>query len=184
MATKKDIISLASKIFGLYLFLQTIGLVQYLLNTLFFGSEYSGDFWDRFVPFLYLIVSIVIYVSVAVLLIERSSTVAAYLVRKEEDTHIQLPVDRVAILQTAFILIGSIAIINILPNLLTNTIAWMKSEIKNEYDYNDFNMTDDDLAFTILKIIIAITIVLNARKLAVWIDKKNASKTNEETADQ
>ncbi|HPH46847.1 MAG TPA: hypothetical protein PKU83_07570, partial [Chryseolinea sp.] len=116
MTTKKDIISLASKIFGLYLLIQTISLIQYLLGTLFFGSEYSGDFWERFIPYLYVVLSIVFYVFIAVLLIDRSLSIAEYLVKEEEDKPIQLPVNRITIIETTFILIGSITVINIIPS--------------------------------------------------------------------
>ncbi|HPH47196.1 MAG TPA: hypothetical protein PKU83_09315, partial [Chryseolinea sp.] len=57
----------------------------------------------------------------------------------------------------------------------------LKLEIKNEYEYDNFNLSDDNLVFSIIKLIIGIVVVLNARAVSNWIDRRGNSKTNAET---
>jgi hypothetical protein len=170
--SKKEIISVALKIFGIYLLIQCTFLAQYVLK--FFVSDRPSEdsLWLRFIPLLSLLISLMVYFFLGIYMIEKSDKLSQYVIKEEENTTFNLNVDRNIIFEIVFIVCGLFTIIDIAPHVLSNLYHWIKLEVTEENDYT-FLLENNNLLYSVIKTTIGLLLIFNAKRLAIWVVKRN-----------
>jgi hypothetical protein len=128
--SKKEIISIALKIFGIYLLIQCTFLAQYVIKFFLTDRPPEDSLWLRFVPLLSLLIGLIAYSYLGIYMIEKSDKLSRYVIKEEENTTFNLSVDRNIIFEIVFIVCGLFTIVDITPYLLSNLYQWINLVLK------------------------------------------------------
>jgi hypothetical protein len=132
----------------------------------------EDSLWLRFVPLLSLLIGLIAYSYLGICMIEKSDKLSKYVIKEEENTTFNLSVDRNIIFEIVFIVCGLFTIVDITPYLLSNLYQWIKLELTEENKYT-FLLENNNLFYSVLKTTIGLLLIFNAKRLAIWVIKRN-----------
>lgn len=160
---KKQIIEVICIIAGITLVIKAIDYLQFFITSLFQLIEVQG--YTEFYYFFIYLTTIAIYIMAAVILITKAKGISRVISKKLDPSDILIDLDSPAVLEYAIIIIGGIAFISGLSNLLSNLVRTITMEGELTISGNMIWLHG------LIKTLLGLIVVLKAKALSGMIKK-------------
>jgi|GEM_PF-2855730 hypothetical protein len=170
----KEIISIASKTFGLYFIIKAViglkeGLV-YGLTLNFLGSDDNADAWFYVAQNIF---DTLFYLVGAWYMIAKADLIASKLTKRESET-LNISLTKFDTIELIVIAVGLITIVSGLPEILgkvTQFIYFNNYEPEDNYLFWNEKNKKAEIFFAVFKVAIGLLTILNGRLIAIRLTK-------------
>lgn len=138
-----------------------------MIGQLVFEVRNGEDIGDFLLPYLLIVI---LYGAAFILLIQRSGTIASYLVRNQSNENLAIRIGKQSLLQVVLIGAGIITIITNIPGTVSYLFAAFKKEVGNGARLEEIEKIGFRAAA--IEIIVALTILYFHREISSWFLKK------------